>query len=98
MHLLIFWLLGAYRLTLYDIRPLARIGPNLLVTNDAELLRCMSGARSLCSRADWYDGLKLDPRLNNVISQRNEKRHTALRAKMPLGVSLSSSIIDALLD
>jgi len=70
-----------------DVGPLARIGPNLLVTNDADLLRLMSGARSTYSRAPWYDGMRLDPRVNNVISERNDKRHNALRAKMASGVS-----------
>ncbi|KAE9370992.1 cytochrome P450 [Stipitochalara longipes BDJ] len=67
--------------------PLVRIGPNLLVTNDADLLRLMSGARSTYSRAAWYDGMRLDPRVNNVISERNDKRHNALRAKMASGYS-----------
>lgn len=47
----------------------------------------MSGARSTYSRAAWYDGMRLDPRVNNVISERNDKRHNALRAKMASGVS-----------
>ena len=69
------------------VGPLALIGPNILVTNDADLLRHMSGARSTYSRAAWYDGMRLDPRVNNVISERNDKRHNALRAKMASGVS-----------
>jgi hypothetical protein len=68
--------------------PLARIGPNLLVTDDVELLRHMSAARSPYSRSDWYDGMRLDPKVNNVISERNDKRHNALRAKLASGVSL----------
>jgi hypothetical protein len=31
--------------------------------------------------------MRLDPRVNNVISERNDKRHNALRAKMASGVS-----------
>lgn len=73
------------------VGPLSRIGPNILVTNDADLLRHMSGARSTYSRAAWYDGMRLDPRVNNVISERNDKRHNALRAKMASGVSLTTS-------
>jgi hypothetical protein len=78
--------------TILCVGPLARIGPNILVTNDAELLRHMSGARSTYSRAAWYDGMRLDPRVNNVISERNDKRHNALRAKMASGVSLTTSM------
>lgn len=66
--------------------PLARIGPNHLVTDDVDLLRHMSAARSVYTRSDWYDGMKLDPNVNNVISERNDQRHTALRAKMAAGV------------
>jgi hypothetical protein len=56
------------------------------VTDDADLLRLMSGARSPYSRAEWYDGMRLDPRVNNVISERNDKHHNALRAKLAAGV------------
>ena len=66
--------------------PLARIGPNHLVTDDVDMLRHMSAARSVYTRSDWYDGMKLDPTVNNVISERNDQRHTALRAKMAAGV------------
>ena len=76
------------------VGPLARIGPNLLVTDDVDLLRHMSAARSVYTRSDWYDGMKLDPNIPNVISERNEMRHTALRAKMASGVcSISFSIV-----
>jgi hypothetical protein len=79
-----------------DVGPLARIGPNLLVTNDADLLRLMSSARSTYSRAPWYDGMRLDPRVNNVISERNDKRHNALRAKMASGVSPTARTLTVL--
>jgi hypothetical protein len=47
----------------------------------------MSAPRSRWARGDWYDGMKLDPRVNNVFSERDEKRHAELRAKMIAGVS-----------
>lgn len=71
--------------------PLARIAPNLLVTNDVDLLRHMNAVRSPYKRADWYDGMKLDPKVNNVASERDEARHTSLRAKMSSGVSQVSN-------
>jgi hypothetical protein len=37
----------------------------------------MSGVRSPYARGDWYDGLRLDPKIDNVISEWDEKRHTA---------------------
>lgn len=78
-----FWLT-----TINALGPFARIGPNLLVTDDVDLLRHMSAARSVYTRSDWYDGMKLDPNVNNLISERNDQRHTALRAKMAAGVGL----------
>lgn len=72
--------------------PLARIGPNHLVTEDVDLLRHMSAARSVYTRSDWYDGMKLDPNINNVISERNDQRHTALRAKMAAGVCFDHAV------
>lgn len=66
---------------------IARVAPNLLVTNEVDLLRRMSAARSPYARGDWYDGLRLDPKINNVISERNDKLHNTLRAKISVGVS-----------
>ncbi|OCT45915.1 putative P450 monooxygenase [Cladophialophora carrionii] len=60
----------------------ARIGPSLLVTDDPELLRHMSAPRSKWTRAAWYDGMKLDPRVNNIFSERDERRHAEMRSKM----------------
>lgn len=67
----------------------ARIGPSLLVADDAELLRHMSATRARWTRGIWYDGMKMDPRVNNILSVRDERRHAELRAKMIAGVSLS---------
>lgn len=41
---------------------IVRIGPNDLVTNDAELLRRMSGARSAYLRSSWYSTQEVDTR------------------------------------
>ncbi|KIW26193.1 uncharacterized protein PV07_09307 [Cladophialophora immunda] len=60
----------------------ARIGPSLLVTDDPELLRHMSAPRSKWTRSSWYDGMKLDPRVNNIFSERDERRHAEMRSKM----------------
>jgi hypothetical protein len=49
----------------------------------------MSAARSPYRRSDWYDAVRFDASLNNVLSERDEKRHGELRAKMAAGVGLS---------
>jgi hypothetical protein len=69
------------------IGSLARVGPNQLVTSDPEQMRKMLSARSLYRRSDWYVGMRFDPSHENVESERNDDRHTELRAKMAAGVS-----------
>lgn len=64
----------------------ARIGPNLLATSDPALLRKIGMGRSTYSRAEWYDAMKFDPRINNTISEKDEKRHAELRYKLNFGV------------
>jgi hypothetical protein len=70
---------------------IVRIGPNELITNDLEVLRRISAVRSPYTRSNWYDGLRLDPERNYVLSERDEKLHNALRSKMFAGVSKDCS-------
>lgn len=58
-----------------------RIGPNLLLTDDADLVRHMNAPGSKWTRSGWYDGVRLDPRYDSVFSARDEKLHADLRAK-----------------
>ncbi len=51
-----------------------------------EILRKISAVRSRYTRASWYDALRLDPEHNYLLSERDEKRHSALRGKMTAGV------------
>ncbi|KAK3944874.1 cytochrome P450 [Diplogelasinospora grovesii] len=67
--------------------PLVRVGPNVLITNDPDTLRRMWGVRSPWKKADWYDAVRWDPTKDNLISQRDDDKHTALRAKMAAGYS-----------
>jgi hypothetical protein len=64
-----------------------RVGPNELVTNDPNVLRRMSAVRSLYTRSDWYDGARLEPEYDSMISERDEERHNMLRSKAAMGVS-----------
>jgi hypothetical protein len=66
---------------------LARIGPNLLVTNDYEVVRRMNGVRSRYNKDIWYAGVRFDPPNDHLVSMTNEKKHLELRAKMSAGVS-----------
>ncbi|EON62757.1 hypothetical protein W97_01982 [Coniosporium apollinis CBS 100218] len=65
--------------------PLARIGPNSLVTSDPDLLRRMSAARSPYRRGSWYNAMRMKPRKDNILSVRDEKHHDELRRKMAFG-------------
>ncbi|KAL8724299.1 MAG: hypothetical protein Q9166_008030, partial [cf. Caloplaca sp. 2 TL-2023] len=84
--------------------PLVRIGPNDLVTNDADLLRRMSAIRSPYTKSEWYSGTQFDRSMNHVFSERDEARHRDLRNRMAPGYSgtenpyLEESVDDRLED
>jgi cytochrome P450 len=67
--------------------PLVRIGPNHLLTSDAELLRRMQAPRSKYRRSIWYTTFRFKPRADNIISVVDEDVHEALRKKMSAGYS-----------
>jgi hypothetical protein len=66
---------------------LVRVGGNELITDDPDILFRINGARSEYRRSRWYRGARLDPKRDHLASELDEKRHTALRAKMAAGVS-----------
>ncbi|CAI0642619.1 unnamed protein product [Colletotrichum noveboracense] len=70
-----------------DYGPVVRIGPNDLVTNDAEMLRRMWAVRSPYRKGAWYQAVRFDPTRDNIISMRNDHDHNELRAKMAIGYS-----------
>lgn len=59
----------------------------MLVTDDPEILKRLSAVRSPYTRSNWYDGMRFEADYSHVFSERNEKRHNELRAKMAAGVS-----------
>ncbi|CAK7271325.1 hypothetical protein SEPCBS119000_004542 [Sporothrix epigloea] len=61
---------------------LARIGPNWVVCGDPGEIRRIWAARSSYKRGYWYQGLRLDPYRDNLLSTLDEKLHSALRTKM----------------
>lgn len=73
---------------------IVRVGPNQLVTDDPEVLRMIAAVRSPYSRSNWYTGMRLEADHDNVLSERNEERHNALRAKMAAGVSARRTLDD----
>lgn len=71
-----------------DYGPYARIGPNLLVTNDPDLTKHMSLPRSSWRRDSWYEVFKFDSKIHNVFSTTDEKNHARLRSKLGPAVCL----------
>ena len=64
-----------------------RIAPDKILTNDPIILRHMSTSRSNFRRGTFYDAFSLQPPLQNVLSQKDEKLHNTLRAKLIRGYS-----------
>ena len=60
---------------------LVRIGPNYLLTSDSDTIRRMSAPRSGYSKSNWYLGTRFTAGIDNMISDRDDKRHEALRKK-----------------
>lgn len=63
-----------------------RIGPNDLLCTDPNALRRMSAVRSPYTKGDFYETGRIIPGYDNVVSQRDEAKHKALRTKMSGGV------------
>jgi hypothetical protein len=62
----------------------------MLITNDPELLKRMSAARSSYTRSDWYLAFRLMVGIDNVSTMLDDKEHTKRRAQMHNGVSNQS--------
>ncbi|KAB5554850.1 pisatin demethylase [Coniochaeta sp. 2T2.1] len=67
--------------------PIARVGPNDLVTSDPDLMKRMSNVRSDYRRSDWYNSMRFNPSKDNVVSMRDDDEHNRLRAKLAAGYS-----------
>ncbi|KAM5355339.1 hypothetical protein ACJ41O_001985 [Fusarium nematophilum] len=67
--------------------PLVRIGPNELLSTDPDMLRNMSAVRSTYTKGDFYASGRIVPNVDNVVSERDEAKHKAMRAKMAPGYS-----------
>ncbi|KAI9676946.1 MAG: hypothetical protein M1817_006785 [Caeruleum heppii] len=64
---------------------IARIGPNHLLTDDPELTRKVLAARSHWTRGPWFDAIKIDPHVPNIVSERHPGKHNHLRYQMSAG-------------
>jgi hypothetical protein len=62
-----------------------RIGPNDLLTGNADLIRRINGARSTYERSDFYKTPLMDPDHPNLFALTDTKAHDELKAKMAHG-------------
>ncbi len=65
--------------------PVARIGPNCLVTSDHNVLLQVTSARSAWTRSAWYRAARFDATVDSALSERNDKKHTYLRSLVASG-------------
>lgn len=63
----------------------ARIGPNNLVTDDPNFVKRILAARSHYTRGPWYDSLRIDPHVTNIVSERHPGKHNHIRYQMSAG-------------
>lgn len=56
-------------------RGLLRIGPDILITDDAQILQQINGVRAGYKKATWYGVMRLDPFVDSMISTRDVAFH-----------------------
>ncbi|KGQ04468.1 Pisatin demethylase [Beauveria bassiana D1-5] len=64
---------------------IARVGPNHLVTSDPDFTRQILAVGTTWRRAPSYDALRIDPRMSNIVSERDARVHNAMRRRMAPG-------------
>ncbi|KAG5930430.1 hypothetical protein E4U42_001353 [Claviceps africana] len=82
---------GRTHLDLYEVcekyGQIARISPNDIVTCDIGLVRRMLSVHSQYTRSAWYNGMRFEPRKNNILSMRDDATHAIMRSRMAAGYS-----------
>ncbi|PQK16265.1 hypothetical protein BB8028_0006g05860 [Beauveria bassiana] len=64
---------------------IARVGPNHLVTSDPDFTRQILAVGTTWRSAPSYDALRIDPRMSNIVSERDARVHNAMRRRMAPG-------------
>lgn len=64
---------------------IARIGPNHLVTSDPAVARRILAVGSKWRRGPWFDAIRIDPRVPNIVSERDPHKHNTMRRTMSAG-------------
>jgi hypothetical protein len=71
----------------YGSSPLIRVGPDILSTNDPEILRHINGARTGYHKATWYEAMRLDPYVHSMISCTDTVVHDDIKSRTAAGYS-----------
>ncbi|KAI0593101.1 pisatin demethylase [Biscogniauxia sp. FL1348] len=61
--------------------PLVRVGPNEITTDDPEVVRRISGARSAYGKDTWYIGSRFNPYRDNMLTTVDAHEHDKLKAR-----------------
>ncbi|KAG6366999.1 hypothetical protein INS49_001180 [Diaporthe citri] len=82
--------------------PLVRVAPDMLVTDDAGVVRQINSVRAGYRRSSWYHSFRVNPYEENMISTTDDAFHTFVKSSTNGGYSLreipaiESSINDTL--
>lgn len=72
---------------------MARIGPNHILTDDPETVRRILAARSGYVRGPWFDSVRIDPHIPNIVSERDVRKHRDIRSKLAPSVSFKHDFV-----
>ncbi|CAG7555660.1 unnamed protein product [Fusarium equiseti] len=61
---------------------LVRIGPEVLLTSDVELVKRMSATKSTYGKGSWADGIRFNPYHETMFATRDPKEHDRVKAKL----------------
>lgn len=73
--------------------PVARIGPNHVLVDDPDTIRRILSVRSEYVRGPWFDSVRIDPHVPNIVSERDVRKHGKIRAKLASSVSIHWIVI-----
>lgn len=66
---------------------LVRVGPDVLVTSDPELIRKMGSTKSTYSKAGWYEGNRFNPYHHTMFTTLDTQKHDEMKARVTPGYS-----------
>jgi hypothetical protein len=64
---------------------LLRIGPNMLITAEPDIIRRMSAARSRYTKSSWYNAIRMDPYQHTMLSTTDTAFHDSVKATVAAG-------------